>query len=156
MIRSTFYRRHVASILGIFAATIILALAFFELDVIQLGTWLVDVLKPHVVDDLTAALALVFIGFGIDHQREKRQLELNAQADRIAVLKATMRTVQDIVNNYLNNMLLVQLEAGHALSPETAVLLERITRETSAKLTVLGDLDCVPEMEMAIGLGISS
>jgi hypothetical protein len=83
-------------------------------------------------------------------------LELQIQADRVAVLKATMRTVQDLVNNFLSNMQLVPLEAGDALSQETLELLEKITFETSSKLKALGDLEYIPKAQLAIGTGIGA
>ena len=99
---------------------------------------------------------LVFTGIVIDHRRAQRRLELDVQiqANRLRVLKATMRTVQDIVNNFLNNMQLIELEAGDALSQQTVTLLETITHETSGKLKALGNLQSTPEVEMASGLGI--
>jgi len=86
----------------------------------------------------------------LTHQR------LEVQKERVKVLHATMRTVQDIVNNGLNNLQLVRIEAEEkkALDPETLSLMDRIIRETSDKLKKLGSLDAVPEVEMAIGTGI--
>jgi hypothetical protein len=110
------------------------------------------------IDDDIAAITLVIIGLSVDHWRDKKQyrLELQIQVDRVAVLKATMRTVQDLVNNFLNNMQLVQLEAGDALSQETLELLEKITFETSSKLKALGDLEYIPKTQLAIGTGIGA
>jgi hypothetical protein len=151
-----FLQRYRATILGVVSGAVILILAFCNLDVIRLGSWFVDVLQPHRFDDVIAAIVLVIVGASVDHRRHKRRyrLELQVQADRVAVLKATMRTVQDLVNNFLNNMQLVQVEAGDALSQETLELLERITFETSSKLKALGDLEYVPHTQLAIGAGV--
>jgi hypothetical protein len=149
-------QRYRATICCSVAGIIILVLAFFNLDIVQLGSWFANFLEPHAIDDDVTAIALVFVGLCIDKRRDTRQykLQLQFETDRVAVLKATMRTVQDLVNNFLNNMQLVQLEAGDALSQETLELLERITFETSSKLKSLGDLEYVPETKMAIGVGI--
>jgi hypothetical protein len=151
-------QRYRATIWCSVVSTVILVLAFFNLDVLQLGTRFAEFLQPHEIDDDVAAMSLIFVGLCIDNRRDKRQykLQLQIQADRVAVLKATMRTVQDLVNNFLNNMQLVQQEAGEALSQETLELLERITFETSAKLKSLGDLEHVPDTKLAIGAGIGA
>jgi hypothetical protein len=140
------------------AGLVILVFAYFDLDLIRFGGWFVDFFSPHEVDDDIAAIVLFVIGLTVDLRRVNKQYmsEMHIQAQRLAVLKATMRTVQDLVNNFLNNMQLVQLEAGDALSPETLSLLENATRETFEKLKALGDLDCVPETKLAIGDGIAA
>ena len=70
------------------------------------------------------------------------------------LFKATMTTVQDIVNNLLNGFLFVRLEGEAQLPAETLTLLDRMIEEASVKLKSLGDLETVNEKEMAIGLGI--
>ncbi|MFQ5749916.1 MAG: hypothetical protein ACE5H3_10735 [Planctomycetota bacterium] len=86
----------------------------------------------------------------LTHQR------LEVQKERVKVLHATMRTVQDIVNNGLNNLQLVRMEAEEkkALDPETLSLMDEIILETSSKLNKLGSLESVSEVEMAIGTGV--
>jgi len=108
-------------------------------------------------------LGYVLLAFGIWrwlprlaelHELASQRLEV--QKERVKVLHATMRTVQDIVNNGLNSLQLVRLEAEEkkALDPETLSLMDQIILETSDKLNKLGSLDAVPEVEMAIGTGI--
>jgi hypothetical protein len=154
---TNFVSRYRTTIACAAAAVVILIFAYFELDLIRFGIWFVDIFERHEVDDVIVAIALVIFGLTVDLRRDKKKhlLEIHIQARRVAVLKATMRTVQDLVNNFINSMLLVQLEAGDALSPETLALLQDTTREVSAKLKALGDLDCVPETEMAVGVGIA-
>lgn len=93
----------------------------------------------------------------IDHAgliRDKHNLRV--QEERVKVLRATMRTVHDIVNNFLNNLQLFQLEAEdkNALEPESLLLLETIIQDTTTKLKKLGDLESTPEKKMAGGVGI--
>jgi hypothetical protein len=149
-------RRRRATICGIAAGMLLLIFPFCNFDIIQFERWFAAATLPHWIDDGVVAVAFVIIGNSIDRRREKRQreLELLIQANRLSVLKATMRTVQDIMNNFINSMQLVQLEAGDALSPEASALLERITHEATTKLRDLGNLDSVPETEMAVGTGI--
>ena len=76
------------------------------------------------------------------------------QLQRLRVFKATMTTVQDIVNNLLNGFQLVRLEAGDQLPEEMLTVVDQVIHEASVKLKTLGDLETVTEREMAIGPGI--
>lgn len=109
-------------------------------------------------DDVLAAIGLVALGMLIDRRqsrlRARRQHEEEIQEHRLRVLKATMRTVQDIVNNFLNNLQLIQLDMEELMPPETAELFERLIADTAAKLKALGDLQDTPEKPMASGMGI--
>ena len=89
-------------------------------------------------------------------QAEAELVRLNdeIQRQRLRVFKATMRTVQDIVNNLLNGLQVVQIEAEGHLPAETLTLVDRMIQEASVKLKTLGDLETITEKEMALGLGI--
>jgi PAS domain S-box-containing protein len=87
-------------------------------------------------------------------EAELTRLNDEIQLQRLRVFKATMRTVQDIVNNLLNGFQLVQLEAGNQLPPEMLTLIDQMIDEASTKLKALGGLETVKEKEMAVGLGI--
>ncbi len=79
--------------------------------------------------------------------------ELEVQEERVKLLKATMRTVHDIVGNFLNNMQLFRLEAEekNTLQPESLELMDSIIHDTSARLKKLGDLDTIREKKMPCG-----
>lgn len=84
----------------------------------------------------------------------KKKLEV--KEERLKVLQATMRTVDDIVNNFTNNVQLFRLlaEKKNALDPEELALMDSIIQETATKLKKVGDLDATPEKPMAGGLVI--
>jgi hypothetical protein len=86
--------------------------------------------------------------------RQKHELEM--QEERLKVLRSTMVTVQDIVNNALNSMQLFQLKAmeQNALDPESLDLMSDIIHDTAAKLNRIAELDSTPEKPMAVGVGI--
>jgi PAS domain S-box-containing protein len=91
--------------------------------------------------------------------RKRAEIELahlndEIQRQRLRVFKATMRTVQDIVNNLLNNLQLAHLEGESQGSGDIQILVERVIQETAVKLKTLGNLETVREKEMAVGLGI--
>ncbi|HMF60504.1 MAG TPA: PAS domain S-box protein [Vicinamibacterales bacterium] len=87
-------------------------------------------------------------------EAELRRLNLEIQLQRMRVFKATIRTVQDIVNNLLNGFQLVRLEGEGHLPVELLSLVDHMVHEAGAKLKTLGDLEAVNEKEMAIGTGI--
>ena len=91
----------------------------------------------------------------IEHAELSRQ-KIEVREARLRVLRATMRTVHDIVNNFLANVQLFQLEAEekNALEPESLALMDSIIQDTATKLKKLGDLDSTPEKQMASGIGI--
>ena len=91
--------------------------------------------------------------------RKKAEAELarlndEIQHQRLRVFKATMRTVQDIVNNLLNGLQLIHLEGEDQSAAEIQTLIDQVIQEAAAKLRMLGDLETVREKEMAVGLGI--
>jgi PAS domain S-box-containing protein len=88
------------------------------------------------------------------NETEVKRLNLEIQLQRLRVFKATMRTVQDIVNNLLNGLQLVHLEAEGHVPAELLELVARTIQEAAVKLKALGDLETVTEKEMDIGLGI--
>jgi PAS domain S-box-containing protein len=88
----------------------------------------------------------------VDSELERLSDEIQLQ--RLRVFKATMRTVQDIVNNLLNGLQLVHLEAEGHVPAEVLDLVDRTIQEAAVKLKALGDLETVTEKEMRLGPGI--
>jgi PAS domain S-box-containing protein len=87
-------------------------------------------------------------------EAELQRLNDEIQLQRMRVFKATIRTVQDIVNNFLNGFQLVRLEGEGHLPAELLTLVDRLVQEAGVKLKTLGDLESVTEKEMAVGTGI--
>jgi PAS domain S-box-containing protein len=87
-------------------------------------------------------------------EAELQRLNDEIQLQRMRVFKATIRTVEDIVNNLLNSFLLVRLEGEGHLPAGLLTLVDQMVQEAGAKLKTLGDLEAVNEKEMAIGTGI--
>ena len=91
----------------------------------------------------------------VEHGELSRK-KLEVEKERLNVLKATMRTVNHIVNNFLQNLQLFTMEAEkkNALDSESLELVDSMIHETAQKLKKIGDLNSTPEMEMAGGTGI--
>lgn len=88
------------------------------------------------------------------HDAGLQRLSNEIQLQRLRAFKATMRTVQDIVNNLLNGFQLVHLDAEGQQHIEMRMLVDQTIQEAAVKLKALGDLETVTEREVAIGLGI--
>jgi hypothetical protein len=139
------------------AVPVFLGIFFTEFDVIDTGLKNIIRVENSEMDELVTAFLIVIFGLVLDQlrarSRARRRFEIEEQ--RLRVLKATMRTVQDLVNNFLQNMQLFRLEAEDGpLSLESLKLFDDLSSETSARLTALGNSKVVSEIQMASGTGI--
>jgi signal transduction protein with GAF and PtsI domain len=80
--------------------------------------------------------------------------EAQLQAERLRVVQVTMRTVQDIVNNCLNQLQLLRLTAEGHVPEESLVLFDQAIHEASAKLRAIADVKSFTEKQMAVGPGL--
>lgn len=80
--------------------------------------------------------------------------DIQVQLEKMSILKATMRTVLDIVGNFLNNMQLVRLkiESKQQMTEAEINELECSIHDTAEKLKKLADVGAIKEKEMAGGL----
>ena len=86
---------------------------------------------------------------------EEQSRVARGQAERLRTLKATMRTVQDIVNNALMSLQMFRHEAEQQhVSPWSLALFDQIVTETADKLKTLANLEQVVETDMEMGPGI--
>jgi PAS domain S-box-containing protein len=122
------------------------------------STFDVSLSVSPVRDQLGVIIGASKIARDITNQKkaeaELKRLTDDLQLQRLRVFKATIRTVQDIVNNMLNSFQLFRLEGQGQLPTEMLTLVDQMVHEASVKLKTLGDLDVVNEKEMAIGTGI--
>jgi PAS domain S-box-containing protein len=84
-------------------------------------------------------------------ETELKRLNAEIQLQRLRVFRATMRTVQDIVNNLLNGLQVVHLEGEGHLPAEILEMVDRTIQEAAVKLKTLGELETVTEKQMAAG-----
>lgn len=77
--------------------------------------------------------------------------EVEIQEEKLKILKATMRTVQDITGNFLNNLYCFkfEIETNKTLSPESVKKLDGLIQDTSLRIDKLGNLDEIREKRMA-------
>jgi len=84
----------------------------------------------------------------------KLSQDTQLQLEKVAVLKATMRTVLDIVGNFLNNLqyIRLQIETNKTLTQEELKLLDTLIHDTSSHLKKMAELESIKEKKMAGGL----
>lgn len=113
------------------------------------------VARNHVYTLFTAFLGIV-VGLCADAfvsgLKAKRETEIQDQ--RLSAFKATMRTVQNIVNNALNELQLFRLDVETVLPQESLTLFDDIVERTAAKLKALGDLESTSETLTPFGHSI--
>jgi hypothetical protein len=109
-------------------------------------------LEETEIGEIGIAFLLVVPAFFVDRvvSRQRRH-EAQLQAEQLRVLRVTMRTVQDIVNNSLNQLQLLRIEAEGIVPDDTLTLFDQTIMDTTAQLTALGNMDAFAEKSMASG-----
>lgn len=104
-----------------------------------------QILEQHIqhIEEYIIFSLLLFIGILIDLQRLKNRMRENAAKEKMESFRATMRTVQDLINNSFNSLQILRMEAEEsgALNAESLLLFDSIIKSTSKKMTLLGDLE---------------
>ena len=122
--------------------------ALTDMDLVKLNLKLLDGMEKHKVDDVMTGLTIIFIGLlAIDRvlsrRRKQKYHQAEIEAQKLRTLKATMRTVQDIVNNFLNSRLLFEIPAKAIMPLGSFETIEELIHDTYQKLKALGDLESV-------------
>ena len=106
---------------------------------------------------------IALIGFVFARQAEyerafrremQRRHEIELRAEQLRVVHVTMRSVEDIVNNCLNQLLLLRIEAEGLVPAESLEVFDQAVAEASAKLKTLAELQAFAEKQMEIGTGL--
>jgi hypothetical protein len=141
----------------VFAVMVVSAALIGDINLIELPIALMNRIEQHEVDDVLTALVLVIAALLTDSfraaRREKREAERQAEreAEQLRVVHVTMRTVQDIVNNCLNQLQVLRMAAEDLVPEESLGVFDKAIQETSARLKALGDLEVFAEKPMAVG-----
>lgn len=99
---------------------------------------------------------MVVPAFFVDRAVARRRAhEGELHAERLRVLRVTMRTVQDLVNNDRTQLQLLRVEAEGCAAVETEVLFDAAIHHIAAQLTALGDMEAFAEKPMEIGSGVN-
>jgi hypothetical protein len=140
-----------------FAVVVVVAALIGDVNLIEVPSAVMNRIEQHEVDDIFTVLALVIVAQVADNFRAARRQKTEAKRQRgqLRVVHVTMRTVQDIVNNGLNQLQLLRVDAEGLVPEESLVLFDKTIQETSAKLKALGNLEVFVEKQMAAGSGLN-
>jgi hypothetical protein len=139
-----------AMALGVLVAAIGWHINVFSLPVVGLIG-----IEQTEIGEILIAFLFVIPAFFIDRVvARERAHETLLQAERLRVVRVTMRTVQDIVNNNLNQLQLLRLEADGCVPIDTLAQFDATIQDTAAQLTALGNMEVFAEKPMASGSGL--
>jgi uncharacterized membrane protein len=113
-------------------------------------------LEDYEVDEIFLAIVLILLGLSTDLRRSltTAQSEQKVAEERLSIFQATMRTVHDLLGNFLNSLQLFKMEAedSKAMSPETLKRFDDEIFSVANTLHRLGDIDVVVQKEISPGL----
>ena len=134
---------------------IFLALSIlFDLDLFERFVSLLHKAEDFDVDEVIIAGSIIITGLMFDYKRESEKQRQELELKRLQALKATMSTVHDVVNNFLNNIHLFIFEAKKTgtLTPESIDSLERLMHKTASELRQMSEVQSVQEVEVVKGI----
>jgi hypothetical protein len=137
------------------ALMVVVAAMFGDINAFDLpGVDVLDI-EPNETDAIVMAFLLVIpVLFAERAAARQRTHDAQLVGEQLRVLRVTMRTVQDIVNNNLNQLQLLRIEADGLVPDETLALFDNALRDTAAQLTALGNMKVFAEKPMASGPGL--
>jgi fumarate reductase subunit D len=139
----------------VLALMVLVAAVCWHIDVFELPGINVIGVEQSEIGEVAIAFLMVVPAFFVDRVVTRQRMhERDIEAERLRVLRMTMRTVQDIVCNGLMSLYLFRSEAEPNVSAESLELFDRIVTDTAAKLKAIADLEEVAETRMVIGMGI--
>jgi hypothetical protein len=137
------------------ATTVLVAAVFLHIDLLP-GINAIGI-NPSEAGEVAIGFLLVVPALVVDRLVLRlRAHEVQLQTERLRVVHVTMRTVQDIVNNALNQLQLIRLEAEPHVSQDVLALFDGTIHDTAARLRELGDLEAYVETQMAAGTGLAT
>ena len=128
----------------------------FDFDIAEVIVESLQYLEAVEADEIFLGLIVVTVGVVVDLTRRLQKIQTAAiiERERTAVLRSTMRTVLDIVNNFLNTIMLFKVEAERsgALGPDMLSMMDRTIFQTSEQLKQLASVQTVIEKNVGPGL----
>ena len=149
MNRHLFRRFPSTSVALALALIVLVAATIWRINVFELPGVNIIGIEQNEIGEIAIAFLLVIPAFFIDRAVARLSMhEAQLQAEQLRVLRVTMRTVQDIVNNNLNQLQLLRVQE------ETLTLFDETIHDTAAQLTALGNMEVFAEKPMASGPGL--
>jgi len=138
-------------LLGLLIVTINI---LFGLNLFERFVDFVHQYEEHDIDEVVLILVPLLIGLCIDLNNENHRKAQLVERERLKALKATMTTVHDINNNFLNGLLYFVSEAkeSNALNTESIDTINQMIFETAERLKNLSDIKHTKESDYGSGL----
>jgi len=128
---------------------------FHALDKVLNALSLFEDLQAH---EIILMMLFLICAFAFDQYR--RVLHLRQQRDngrtRVCLVRATLATVQDVVNNALNGFVFIHHEAEttKTLSPQTLQVFEGLIANTSQELKKIHEIEDVSERSLGDSMSV--
>ena len=148
------FRFPLTALAAVIAASVVSAAMIWHVDLVHVPFSGFENIEPAEIDDIATALVLLVAAAFLDLMRARAKEAAALEAERLRVVQVTMRTVQDVVNNALNQLQLVRLEAEGHVPDASLELFDEVIHETAAQLKALGNLEAYAEKQMAAGRGL--
>ena len=147
-----------SSITAVLGLLMIFVVLFFDIDVFEgVMAWLSHIhVENHEIDEFFIPIMLMLLGGTLDlyryRMRESRRSMLNA--DRLRTMRSTMSTVEDIINNLLNNYEYLRFVAvqSNSLDDEAMALLDGQIRSATEKLNKVREMDVFIDRDLGQGI----
>ena len=137
------------------ALMVLVAASLWKIDVFEMPGLNIVGIEHSEIGQIIIAFLLIIPALFIDRVVSRQRMhEAQIRAEQLRVLHVTIRTVQDIVNNNLNQLQLLRFEAEGHVPAETLTLFDATILDTAAQLTALGNMKVFAEKPMAAGSGL--
>jgi hypothetical protein len=150
---SKIFKNFPATFISAFIGATILAMSLaLDLDIFERLIALFETIEHLEVDEIIIPLFILIIGISIDsYQKHNRKKKLMLIAEtKLDYLNTIIRTVQDIVGNSMNNLVLYSLEAKETggLSKESIKELDDLIQFTTNEINELANTNEIYEKEI--------
>ena len=158
-----FFRHYSITVFfSILVLAIYLSDYFFTLDVLTniYGKFkeVFDVVGVARTEEEVFSTFIIGVSLIIDYMRLLRRNKRKRAMDteRLLAARSTLASVHDVVNNSLNNLLLVKMEAeeGKPLSPETLVLFGDLIDDMAAQIRNLDEINIITRRDLSSGISV--
>jgi hypothetical protein len=131
---------------------VLVAAVFLNIDLFHSAGLDIVGIEESEAGEVAVGFLLVIPAFFLDRVLSRQRAhEAQLAAERLRVVQVTMRTVQDIVNNGLNQLQFLRFDAEGHVPPESLALFDEAIRDTITTLTALGDVQTYAEKQLAVG-----
>ena len=125
----------------------------YHIDLFRLAITYLNQKQFFHTEEIAFSVVLLIVTLLIDQFRNMRKTRRKRllEQERLNNVRTTMLTMNDLVNNFLNNLLLVkiELEKKVPISDETIKMLNDMTSKLTADMKRINDIDVVAERNLS-------